>query len=137
MFEGGLAILDLPQDCIRSSLQEDEMGSKDDNHFHLEMSLKVLIWAGPIPVTIGGSMLYEQSSRNTLEKGKFSYSLTKTTKTKMLSMDHFKFLFEDEHAAEEIRALIESGEATHIISGQNKFQKYSSVISCSRRNSIF
>ena len=115
---GDFKILSLRQDCTRSYLQEDKMISLEKDHFHIDLSIKVTFWAGPIPVTIGGSMLYEQSSEDNQEKEGASFSFTETTETKMLSMDHFKFLFDDMSAAEEIDSLLEGEEATHVISGE-------------------
>ena len=115
---GDFKILSLRQDCTRSSLQEDKMMSLEKDHFHIDLSIKVAFWAGPIPVAIGGSMLYEQSSEDNLEKEGASFSFTETTETRMLSMDHFKFLCEDKSAAKEIDSLLEGGEATHVISGE-------------------
>ena len=63
-------------------------------------------------------MLYEKSSEDNQEKEGASFSFTETTETKMLSMDHFKFLCEDKSAAKEIDSLLEGGEATHVISGE-------------------
>ena len=91
----------------------------EKDHFHVDLSIKVMFWAGPIPVTISGSMLYEQSSESNLDKEGASFSFTETTETKMLSMDHFKYLFENMSAAEEIDSIVESEEATHVISGEN------------------
>lgn len=122
--EGDLKILELRQDCTRSSLQEDKMISLEKDHFHIDLSIKVQFWAGPIPVTIGGSMLYEQSSESNLEKEGASFSFTETTATKMLSMDHFKYLFENMSAAEEIDSFLEGDEATHVISGENLSPPY-------------
>ena len=64
-------------------------------------------------------MLYEQSSEANLEKEGASFSFTETTETKMLSMDHFKYLFENKSAEEEIDSFLEDEEATHVISGEN------------------
>ena len=114
-----MKILELRQDCTTSSLQEDKMIALEKDHFHIDLSVKVQFWAGPIPVTIGGSMLYEQSSAASLEKEGASLSFTETTVTKMLSMDHFRYLFQNVSAAEEIDGFLEGEEATHVVSGEN------------------
>ena len=93
----------------------------EKDHFHIDLSVKVMFWAGPIPVTIGGSMMYEQSSEDHLEKEGASFSLTENTETKLLSMDHFNFLFESMSAEEEIDNILKDGEATHVISGDFLF----------------
>ena len=62
--------------------------------------------------------MYEQSSEENLEKEGASFSFTETTETKMLSMDHFKYILENMSAAEEIDSLLEGEEATHVISGE-------------------
>ena len=64
-------------------------------------------------------MLYEQSSEANLEKEGASFSFTETTETRMLSMDHFKYVFENMSVAEEIDSFLEGDEATHVISGEN------------------
>ena len=107
-----------PSSC--STLETFRQHSLKSDHLLVDAELAMTVSF----VTIGGGLKYKRNEESMSDSKGFSLRLKETTETRMLTMKHYedirrKLRSTDNSVSLPVKQLLESNEATHIISGKD------------------